>query len=189
MKVSIKASCTIKITEGSLSWNSNTKEKFSVIEGNNSLYITQIKDKSNISITQNFGNTSMNINSARGIAIGDISGGVIISGASGDVYINGKKINISDYQDDDYKVPELTISIPKNYDLDLDVSGNSEVYSSVLLKKVNLQISGSCDVNIKCKDINVDSSGSSTINIQLAGGKASCDCSGSTDINISVIKD
>lgn len=113
-----------------------------------------------------------------------ISGGnIYMSGNSGSIYFNGKKIDLGN-GGDDYTPRQITINIPTSITatLDAQISGVSKVTSQFNFEDAFVTSKGSGDISLIAANLDAQLAGSSDLNAQLLGGNLNLQVSGSTDV-------
>ena len=126
------------------------------------------------STSSNFGN----------ITIGD---DINISGVSGSVTINGKKINISDIKEGtsvSNEPPVVTIKVPK-VDCTIELSNIAELQAKLSLGEVDVELSGTAKAELyMCDSLKTDLSGTSNLKATIANGSLDADTSGCSSLQV-----
>lgn len=181
--LSINVSCDVEMKRGSrLSWSSNTPEAFSVSESGSRL---SIKQKSGYG-----GGTTIISGGGRTIISGgnsiSINGGTIIGGHVGEVWVNGKRVDVpaGDSSGPMPELPCLTVTIPDGTNAEIAVQSSCDIYGDAIFGRVNLSTSGSASVDLIAHSADISTSGSSNIEIRTTGGKVTSRCSGSTKLAV-----
>lgn len=149
-----------------------------------------IKDKSpsnnnNITITSN--NSVMNFRSGNVSNVSIGNGSInFIGNVSGTVTINGKTVNLDDFQDakqKDVKPIVITIYTPAIC-LDLQLSGSATFTGTQSFYSVNVDTCRDSIVNLTATDLMVNSSNSSIVTANLLHGDVMINSSNSSKVNI-----
>jgi len=168
-----------------LDWESNVPDAYKVSKSSDGLTISQI-EKGGMTIISSGGSTV--INSGRGNSFfSSISGGnVVIGGASGSVWINGKRVDASDSGTvgAPSETPRLVVFVPRMSSVSVKTSGSSDLSGDAEIGNLQLKTSGSTEVNLTAHSADLRTSGSSEISLRLTGGKLRSSFSGSTDFNL-----
>ena len=130
----------------------------------------------------NINDTSENQNnisiSGNSIFIGNVVGGNF---SIGEVYINGKRVNSSNFVEDKNPV-EIEIECPDNLSLNCTLRGNASLTSIPEFNKVKFNGSGACNVQIAAQSGKFKISGSGDIKYKSLGGNLNVVLSGSSEI-------
>lgn len=124
-------------------------------------------------ITQSFSGTVIS-----GISM--IGNDIHIGGGSGEVFINGKRINLDDTNQttkEDYQPTLITIYTPI-VDLSLTLGGMAKFISTALFDNVDIDLAGSSQATVNGTDFNVDLSGTSKLTGMIQSGDLKVDTSG-----------
>lgn len=145
----------------------------------------QVKDFSvtfsdgKVNVTQK--STSSNFSN---ITIGD---DINISGVSGSVTINGKKINISDIEEGtsvSNETPVVTIKVSK-VDCTIELSNIAELQAKLSLGEVDVELSGTAKAELyMCDSLKADLSGTSSLKATIANGSLDADTSGCSSLQV-----
>jgi len=108
----------------------------------------------------------------------------IVSGnfSYGDIYINGKKVNTSNFVEEDKNPVEIEIECPDNLSLIATLRGNASLTSTPELNKVKIHGNGVCNVQVTAQSGKFKVSGSGDINYKSLGGNLNASISGSSEI-------
>ena len=117
------------------------------------------------------------------------NGGINISGFSGNVTINGKKINLSDFGGDDSssennEPPTIKIKCPK-IDCNIELSDIAELTAKLSLADVEIDLSGTAKSDLfMCDNLSANLSGTSSLRATVAGGELKGDTSGCAGLQV-----
>ena len=152
----------------------NDDGTFDVHQKGNQVFITQkgVKGSGGVSINTVFSGGRLvqsQVVSGRGATI--VGGGVVITGASGDVIINGKRINLDDIAGEDVPpTPRIHVVIPNGSILDGTFGGIGDVKVEPVLSQAYINASTSASVIVQVEGaMNVHASSSGEIGAKLNG--------------------
>jgi hypothetical protein len=113
----------------------------------------------------------------------NIGGNINISGGSGTVIINGRRINLDTFNGEAFSPPLVKIITPRA-NLEAKLSGISNIASKVKLCSTFLSLQGSVKAAIITQNLEIDSSGLSKVKAILEGGGLELNISGSSQTEI-----
>ena len=186
-RVNIEHSNTIECTVEIKGTEDQVKE-FTVRFINKEVQVIQKSTSSNnISIGNiHIGNKYVQTN---GVNISQSGGGINISGVSGSVTINGKRINLSDIEGNSTSTesvdpPVITIRIPK-VDCYFELSDIAELYAKTQLAEVEAELSGNAKAEVfVCDSLKADLSNTSNLKATVAEGDLDADTSGCANLKV-----
>ena len=140
----------------------------------------------NVHIGGNYVQSIGGFTQSNGVNINQSGRGINISGVSGSVTINGKKINLSDIEEDftveSNEPPVVTIKIPK-VDCTIELSNIAELQAKLSLSEVDVELSGTSKAELyMCDSLKADLSGTSNLKATIANGSLDADTSGYSSV-------
>lgn len=170
--------CDVRITHGGYGRVKvavfNDDGTFDISQKGNQVYITQkgAKGSGGVSINTVFNGGRLvqsQVVSGRGATI--VTGGTIITGASGTVIINGKRINLDDIAGEDAPpAPHIHVEIPNGSILDGTFSGIGDVKVEPILSQAYINASTSASVMVWVEgSLKVHASSSGDVGAKLNG--------------------
>ena len=171
------ANCTVDIKG-----NPNQLKEFKISNTNGNVKLVQ--NSTNYG-SINIGNISIGNNyiQSNGVNVIQSNGEINITGASGNVTINGKKINLSDITSNNPNIennepPVIKIKCPK-VDCDIELSNIAELSAKLHLSEVNIDLSGTAKAELYlCDSIETNLSGTSELKVAIAEGNLIANTSG-----------
>lgn len=140
-----------------------------------------------INIGGNYVQSIGNFRQSNGVHINQSNGDINISGVSGSVTINGKKINISDIEEGtsvNNEPPVVTIKVPK-VDCTIELSNIAELQAKLSLGEVDVELSGTAKAELyMCDSLKTDLSGTSNLKATIANGSLDADTSGCSSLQV-----
>jgi hypothetical protein len=169
---------------------------FSVTFSEGEVNVTQKSSNSNFGnitigdfhIGKNYVQSIGGFRQSNGVNINQSGGGINISGVSGSVTINGKKINLSDIEGDtsveSNEAPVVTIKIPK-VDCTIELSNIAELQANLSLGEVDVELSGTAKTELyMCDSLKANLSGTSSLKATIANGSLYADTSGCSSLQV-----
>lgn len=112
-----------------------------------------------------------------------VNGEIYISGGSGSVTVNGKRIDLGSGEGKEHKPTLIKIYTPFA-DLELCLRGMAKFASSQMFDDVFVDLNGSTQAIFDANEIKADLSGSSQLQANIKGGELNVDTSGSSNASI-----
>lgn len=159
----------------------------------------EIKHEGHNSGGISIGNVVMNggdswTNIGRGVVMSGISMGqntvisgnnIHISGGSGSVYVNGKRIDL-DEAGENYTPTKVSVYVPEGLEtsLDAEITGTGMLRSNVYFEEAYINSQGHTGVSLSTASLQAQVSGSGDLDASIYGGDLNVTISGSADVRV-----
>ena len=165
-------------------------KEFKVDSSNDGVRVIQKSSgSSNIHIGNIYQSGNTRVVQGNGMNIIQSNGGINISGFSGNVTINGKKIDLSDFNSDDSSFgnsepPVIRIKCPK-IDCSIELSDIAELTAKSSLADIEIDLSGTAKSDLfMCDNLSANLSGTSSLRATIASGELKADTSGCASLQV-----
>lgn len=188
MRLELTISCDVELVSGDdFRWETNREDAFEFRQNGSSASIRQTK-RSGTTFVGGVVIGDVYQGRSRGSVIQSVSGGQNVSIIDGEVWVNGRRVDQSSRNDENFvsppPEPRLKVTLPAGVDVTVKTSGSSNLYGNAEIGRLSVATSGSTDIDLMAHSADLRTSGSSDINLMLTGGGLRSQFSGSTDLTV-----